>query len=228
MAQNKFSIMNQQRHIIESVVRYLEEKSKDIITLSLSSDIIDTLPFYWNKYKVNVYYTFKILLKDNDESSILKNMSVKTRNLIKKAKKDGITADESTDVNILKKLVNKTFSRQNKKFPRKFMEKVLKEFPPGRNSFLFISWKGKYPIAAVYCVYDRKVAYNLMTGYDHERSHSGAQSLAIYKAILKAQSLGLEIFDFEGSMVQNIEKFFRGFGGALVPYYRVSKAKLIL
>jgi hypothetical protein len=33
-------------------------------------------------------------------------------------------------------------------------------------------------------------------------------------------------FDFEGSMLPEVEKYFRGFGANLIPYYRVSKAKL--
>jgi hypothetical protein len=34
------------------------------------------------------------------------------------------------------------------------------------------------------------------------------------------------IFDFEGSMHEQIEKFYRGFGGELVPYYSIYKANL--
>jgi hypothetical protein len=41
--------------------------------------------------------------------------------------------------------------------------------------------------------------------------------------------LGIKYFDFEGSMLPQIEIFFRGFGGQLVPYYnRINKAKLPL
>jgi prolyl oligopeptidase PreP (S9A serine peptidase family) len=34
------------------------------------------------------------------------------------------------------------------------------------------------------------------------------------------------IFDFEGSMHERIEKFYRGFDGEIVPYYLIYKANL--
>ena len=40
------------------------------------------------------------------------------------------------------------------------------------------------------------------------------------------EELGLNQFDFEGSMVPPIELFFRKFGGKLTPYYTVSLTKL--
>lgn len=41
-----------------------------------------------------------------------------------------------------------------------------------------------------------------------------------------AKNLGLKYFDFERSMIPQIERYFRGFGGQLTPYYRINKAKL--
>ena len=39
------------------------------------------------------------------------------------------------------------------------------------------------------------------------------------------EELGLNQFDFEGSMIQPVEQFFRKFGGKLTPYYTVSWTK---
>ena len=44
----------------------------------------------------------------------------------------------------------------------------------------------------------------------------------MWKAIkFSKEELGLAEFDFEGSMVPQIEQFFRKFGGILTPYYSV-------
>jgi len=40
--------------------------------------------------------------------------------------------------------------------------------------------------------------------------------------------LGIKYFDFEDSMIRQIERYFRGFGGKLTLYYRINKAKLPL
>ena len=48
----------------------------------------------------------------------------------------------------------------------------------------------------------------------------------IRAAILKAKEMGLQVFDFEGSIVPPIERYFRGFGGKLTPIFSVHKAWL--
>ena len=45
-------------------------------------------------------------------------------------------------------------------------------------------------------------------------------------AIQAAQERGLKTFDFEGSSIPPIERFFRGFGGQLTPYFSIHKAWL--
>ena len=43
----------------------------------------------------------------------------------------------------------------------------------------------------------------------------------IWQAI-KDMSNKVQIFDFEGSMIESVERFFRGFGGFPVPYSQIS------
>jgi hypothetical protein len=48
------------------------------------------------------------------------------------------------------------------------------------------------------------------------------------EAIKAAKGLGLQTFDFEGSSIPAIERFFRGFGGRLAHHFTVSRAWLPL
>ena len=148
------------------------------------------------------------------------------RNHIKKAKKDGICVDEVADTDELRSLVLKTFARQDAAFSDNDMDNILSKYPPGRNSYCFISRNQGVPIAGVYTVYDSRTAYNLITGYDDALAHSGAGPLAMWHAILKAKEMGLRVFDFEGSVIPPIERYFRGFGGQLTPIFSVHKAWL--
>ena len=45
---------------------------------------------------------------------------------------------------------------------------------------------------------------------------------------IKFVSIVSEVFDFEGSNVEDIEKFFRSFGGDIVVNYRVTRINLVL
>ena len=77
-------------------------------------------------------------------------------------------------------------------------------------------------------MYDKITTYYLLGGYDFENKHHGAGPLVIWESIKYSKEIGLKYFDFEGSMVPQIEKHFRGFGGKLTPYYRINKARLPL
>ena len=74
--------------------------------------------------------------------------------------------------------------------------------------------------AVAFIVWDRNRAYYLIGGGDPDFRNSGAATLCIWEAI-KFSSTVTKAFDFEGSMVENIERFFRGFGGHLKPYHRI-------
>ena len=81
--------------------------------------------------------------------------------------------------------------------------------------------------AAVYLVWDDDTVYYLMSGSDPELRKSGAVSLCLWEAI--RYSVGrFQRFDFEGSVVEPIERYFRSFGSERVEYYRVFRIDSML
>jgi hypothetical protein len=54
---------------------------------------------------------------------------------------------------------------------------------------------------------------------------AGANTLLYWEAIRLASQVS-RAFDFEGSMVEPIEHYFRGFGGRQTPYFCVRRANL--
>ena len=75
-------------------------------------------------------------------------------------------------------------------------------------------------------LYDSKVCYYLLGGQDPEFKSDGSQNLLLDAAIDFAKGVS-ECFDFEGSMVEGIENFFRQFGGKQIVNYHVSKQRLV-
>jgi len=226
-AKNPVVIMNKWKEVLSSMADFFEKLPYSVISVSLNKNIVDTQPFIWRKFKVIPGYTYIIDLEKSTEN-IRKNMSVVRRNDINKALRDGLIAKYNDNLEIVKSLVLKTFLRQNKKVNKYHLDKVLFEFAKKNNSFSFVSFQNNKFIAIVFCIYDKSTAYYLLGGYDSKNSHHGAGALAMWEAIKFAKKLGIKYFDFEGSMVPQIEKYFRGFGGKLTPYYRINKAKLPL
>ena len=81
--------------------------------------------------------------------------------------------------------------------------------------------------AASYFVYDSNCCYYLAGGGDSELRTSGAASLLMWEGIKFAATVS-KSFDFEGSMIEPIERFFRAFGGVPTPYWRVTKFNIPL
>jgi len=214
------------KEALSSIASFIEKLPYAVVSLSLDRRVVDTQPFYWRKFKVIPGYTYVLNLRKDKE--VLKgDMSSSLRNDLRKAQKDGLQVEKSKDLNQVKSLVEKTFSRQDMR-SSEYLGRVLFQFAKESNSFAFITYQNGQPSATAFCVHDDRTAYYLLGGYDYENKHHGAGPLAMWSSIQYAKDLGLEWFDFEGSMVPQIERFFRGFGGELTPYYRVNKARLPL
>lgn len=226
-AKNPVSIMNKWKEAITLVAKTIDNLPYSIVSISLNKSVVDTQPFIWKKFKVTPRYTYILDLEKSIED-IHKGMSAERRNDIRKAIKDGLIVKRIDDFGIVKSLILKTFSRQKITVNKYHLDKILFEFANKENSFAIVTFDKYKSIAAAFCIYDKATAYYLLGGYDYESKHHGAGALAVWEAIKYAKNLGLKYFDFEGSMVPQIERYFRGFGGQLLPYYRINKAKLFI
>ena len=61
------------------------------------------------------------------------------------------------------------------------------------------------------------------------RENNFGMSYLLWQALLYTKNiLQLPVFDFEGSMIPSIEKYFRKFGGELIPYYSLNSLLLTI
>ncbi len=224
-AQNKAKLLSENKKILSLIADFFSKLPYHIISVYLSNQYIDMQPFFWKGFKVIPNYTYHLNLK-NDISVIEKNFSTKRRNDIKKALKDNIETKKCTDYSVVEKLILNTFDRKEKSVDKHMISKILFNFADNTNSFAFVSYNNKKPIAASFCIYDKEKVYYLLGGYDNNNKHQGAGALAVYNAIKYSKELGVDVFDFEGSMLPEVEKYFRGFGGELTPYYSINRAKM--
>ncbi len=224
-AKNKAKILSENKKILKLVAEFIDNLNYHIITLYIPANHIDMQPFYWRNFKSIPNYTYIINLENSIEE-IEKNFSTERRNDIKKAIKDGIETRICNDNNIVKSLVLKTFDRKQTSADKTMIDKILFDFADETNSFAFVSYRNDIPIATSFCIYDQNTIYYLLGGYDSKNKHAGAGALAVSSAIKHSKELGIKNFDFEGSMLTEVESYFRGFGGDLVPYYSINKAKI--
>lgn len=213
------------KKIVSAIVDFVDEMNPSLVTLAFPDHIWDLQPFIWRGYKVVPNYTYILRLEDDPES-VWKKFTPERRNEIKKALNDCLEATVTHDYGTVFEMVQNAFGRKGKAFDRHLVEKILFDFATNKNSFAVISERRGKALAAAFVVYDSQRAYYLLGGYDHKQAHHGAGALAIYTAIRHAFALQIPVFDFEGSMLPEVERYFRDFGGELVPYFTVNRAKL--
>ncbi|MDR1408350.1 MAG: GNAT family N-acetyltransferase [Tannerella sp.] len=190
----------------------------------------DWLPFYRAGYRQTTRYTY--LLPDlKNVEHLWENMSQNIRRNIRKAREQhritvrlGVPADDFVRIQA------QTFERQhmkNKQDPRVLRRLIDVCRQRGQGEI----WGGYDEQgrlhAAAFVVWQKRAAYYLAGGGDPALRQSGAHSLVLWEAIQFA-ALHSDTFDFEGSMLPGVERFFREFGGIQTPYFAISKRTLSL
>lgn len=226
-AKNKSKKNTEIKKIISLISDFIDKFPYNILSLSFPPEFVDFQPFFWKNYKIIPNYTYIINL-EKDIKEIEADFSPERRNDIKKALKDNIVCKKTTDFSTVKKLVLKTFTRKQKAISEIFLDKILFEFANKSNSFAFVSYQNELPIATAFCIYDNFKTYYILGGYDNNNKHQGAGALAVLESIKYSKEKNIKNFDFEGSMLPEVEKYFRGFGGDLTPYYSVNKANFLI
>ena len=194
----------------------------------LDTDNQYVLPFFWKGFKINPKFSYRIEnLKDLD--AVWNGFKENIKTDIRKAQKKVIVKDDCS-IDVLIDMQLKTFSRQGRKMPIdidliRSIDTALKDCN-ARKLFCAVDKAGNVH-AATYFIFDNRRCYYIMGGGDPIFRNSGATSLLIWEGI-KFASQHSEVFDFEGSMIESIERFFRGFGAVPKVHYNVTKLNALL
>ena len=198
------------------------------VDLSLHHSCDYLFPFRWRGFNIHMAYTYR-LEEINDTEMLWNGFADNIRREIKKAQKQ-LTVEENHPIDDLILMQGKTFERQgrNQHSSDELIKRIDKTLlnHNARKLLCAVDTEGRIH-AASYFVYDSKCCYYLIGGGDPELRTSGASSLLMWEGIKFASTVSRS-FDFEGSMIEPIERFFRAFGGTPTPYWRVTKMNVLL
>ena len=193
------------------------------VDLSLAPEVQYFLPFYWRGFHVTPNITYRINdLTDLDK--IQANFDHSSRSAVRKAEKLLVMRDDMP-IDVLLELTEKTYARQGRKDPIpqetvRRLDKACRRHNAGK-LLCAVDQQGKVH-SAQYLVYDEKVMFGLLAGSDPELRGSQSNSFLIWEGI-KFASKVTKAFDFEGSMIEDLERYLRSFGGSPTLYYRVTR-----
>lgn len=181
------------------------------------------LPFHWADFNVLPRVTFR-LNTEIEKDRLFSNLRSNIQRHIKKSEQNHQLI-ESTDSNLLFELNKESYERKNQKHP--FNPEILNKLcdyllTSGKGRLLVAQNSQNQPIAAALFGMDKSHVYYLTGGVLTDFKAEGAMSRLLWEGILWAKSHNLN-FDFEGSMNQNIAKFFASFGAEPFTYYQIGK-----
>lgn len=185
-------------------------------------EVNNWLPFYNNGFRQTTQYTYQIDgIKDLD--TVRSNYKSSVRNDIQYAQKNYDLISCKTAEEVLP-VIDATHHRKYKQTPHIAKQIITTTLANECGAAWLVQDKdSRKTVAGGHIVWDHDKAYLLLLGVDKTQSPRGAVQLLIDHLIKEASSM-VDTFDFEGSMIQEVEPVYRAFGGRRVPYSIVSKA----
>lgn len=213
-----------EKEVINSFIVQLEQMKLAYYDQNYSSYFKNWLPFYWNNYQQTTRYTYEIT-DITDANRCFEQFSYAKQKQIKKAEKNLIQTDfDLTGEEFYNYLENNFKTIGEKALYTKSLFLRLYDACKLQKQCFIVSGSGidKKLHAALFIVFDKQKAYNLISTITPEYRSSGASSLVVWEAI-KYSSEKVKAFDFEGSMDMNTENSFSQFGTIQVSYFRIKK-----
>jgi hypothetical protein len=196
-----------------------------VFSQCLRPEIANWLPWYWAGFSQTTRYTY-VIDDLTDADGLWSRLDDTVRNDIRKARarynlhvRDDISVEQFLAVNRL------SFVRQGKAVP--YDDDLVRRIDENcagrmcRRMIAAVDDRGRHH-AVAYFVWDAERTYYLMGGADPELRASGATSLLLWDAIVHAASVSRRL-DFEGSMMEGVERLYRRFGARQEPYHSVWK-----
>jgi hypothetical protein len=216
----------QQKKIISILLEQLPTNKRIDFIFNCANDYI--LPFRWEGFNIEPTFSYRITeLKSMEE--IGGNFSKSIQRDINKAQRNFILDDSVDSVEEFIELQNMTYSRQKRRNPidNNFTRNVIKKAIAFEHGKLLIA-RDKRGIAHAgsFVLYDKNVCYHLLSGQDTRFGNDCAMPFLLHNEIAFALK-NSRIFDFEGSMVEEIEQVYRRYGGKQVINWHVSKQSFI-
>jgi hypothetical protein len=176
-------------------------------------------PLHWHGFTQTTRYTWRIE-DTSDLEALFENLYVKSRGHIRRAERNGIVVTESELAPFLD--LHARASDQADRSGTEASRAALRRVDPaaaerGARTVLLARDEDGRIHGGGYFAHDERTTYYIAGATDTTLRSSAAGPLVIWKGIELASARG-NAFDFEGTMLEPVEPFFRAFGGWPAPF----------
>lgn len=217
----RYSLENR---ITEEFALFIDSLKPSFFSYALRPEDFFCMGFHWHKFSNTVRYTYRVDVSDIDKcfDSFVPVM----RKNIRRAERLLHTESDKFNLTQIYDLLQQTYIKQKTIIPYSFatFENIVSQSIQHNQGKLLIAKDEKENINGVlFIVWDNNICYNLISGIDSKFEKNKVMAYLTWKAMQHAHSLNLKTFDMEGSMLKNIEHYFRFFSGTRTPYLCITK-----
>lgn len=184
------------------------------------------LPFYWQGFQQSTRYSY-LLDPIDDLQRVFSNFSTDYRNNKIPKAESVVQLTHEPSCSDFFTLLRATYQRQGLSLPvdLPFLKNLTHTLEHTNSGRLFFAQDREGRLhSGLLLIWDRHSAYLLAAADDPALRRSGAGIWLIWQAIQYTHNeLGLQCFDFLGSMKQSIERTRRQFGAQPVPYFALTR-----
>lgn len=210
--------------IINKFINQLEQLKPAYYQQNFHFSVTNWQPFYSKGFSQTTRYTY--LIEDiSDLKTVFDNFNYAKQKHIKKSQLQ-LNADFSLTAEDFYNFHKRTLQQRGQRisysselFHRIYAVAISRE----QGAIIAVKDKNKNLHAALFVVWDKNSAYNLISAIDVEYKSSGASTLVVWE-IIQYLSGKTRIFDFEGSMIESVAKSFRQFGTVQKSYFTIFKS----
>ena len=209
------------------IIGQLEAMHLDYFMQRFPPEITDWLPFYWRGYKQTTRYTYRINDITNPQQVFENFDRSKERQRRIRRIADLYTVDTNIDAATFCKFHTAYWHSRGKSdiLSSEFMQRVINTATArGQGLTLGLRDKEGRLVAAWFAVYDDQCAHALLSAKAPDAQSADVSALLIWRMI-EHLSQFTKSFDFEGSMEQSLEYFYRSFGAKQIPILEVSRCR---
>jgi len=184
----------------------------------------DLQGFLWSGFRAELAYTFRMAAGtsiDLVEAHITRTHLQK----LSRAKRLGVSVTKNDDVGAFAKLCKIGSVHGNRTlYPDELPIRLWSAaFKRGVSDFYLARTSDNEPIAALLTVHDARTTYQIVSAFDSSRREIPGSYLLLWTAL--QDTLGAKRdFDFEGSALRGVEQYYRRWGPAATPVWRLEKA----
>lgn len=185
--------------------------------------VTNWLPFRWKGFEQTTRYTY-ILPDLSDMYAVYDGLQGNIRREIKKAEAQ-LSVTQVGEVDTLFRLLKDDFALKKEKLPisKKYLTDVFNAMRAKGCCAVFNAMDAEgNTVSSVFIVWDRQSAYYLAGAVLPDAKTTGVMSLLLWEAIRHSSKV-TKAFNFEGSISEPIERFFRAFGGVQTPYFEIRR-----